>query len=768
MTVNLPLAVSNCRGSFLLLLVLLPLLWTVACRQSEMPPAEPAGKTLEVNGVGVKDDSADPSADPAQPTKEPQDRQSRKQPPIMPEPAHPFPRRSKAAEFPADFQWLNTAGPIRLEDLRGKFVVLDFWTYCCINCMHVLPELKKLERAYAKQVVVIGVHSAKFTTEEDKQNIADAILRYDIEHPVVVDVNHRIWDLYQCRSWPSLRVIDPQGNLVAGHSGEIRFEALEGFFKQAIPYYKKKKLLDETPLRFELLANRQPDTPLRFPGKVLADAESGRLFITDSNHHRIVVTDLSGRLLTVIGSGRQGAADGGFDDAEFHHPQGCALVEETLYVADTENHLIRKIDLKAKRVTTIAGKGVQAEFPWPRPAGVEPGAFSGPWVGRPSKTALNSPWALWIHGDDLYIAMAGPHQIWRMPLNEKEIEPYAGNSREDIVDGRLLPSQPYEVAPLGETPFSSFAQPSGLTSNGTSLFVADSEGSSIRSVPLNGKGMVETIVGTADLAAARLFTFGDRDGERADVRLQHPLGVTWHDGRIYVADTYNNKIKVINAKTGATKTLAGDGKPGTSDSPPRFDEPAGLSYADGKLFVADTNNHLIRVVDVRTGETSTLSIEGLAPPKVSAPAMPTFKADKTVSLGKRRMRAEKGYVSFRMAVDLPEGWKINQDAKPVCWIELPGKGPISRDVPQVRQLETGKKIWTIRLPVTGEGSDVVTIGLEYPYCRNGAEGVCRVGTVAWKIQLEISADAETNLLTLEYDATLPRMIGVGGGFGLGK
>ncbi len=212
--------------------------------------------------------------------------------------------------------------------------------------------------------------------------------------------------------------------------------------------------------------------------------------------------------------------------------------------------------------------------------------------------------------------MAGAHQIWKMPLDESEIGPYAGNGREDIVDGQLLPKQPYDPD------FASFAQPSGLTSDGKLLFVADSEGSSIRAVPFNSVGKVATVIGTSHLDEGRLFTFGDIDGQPGKARLQHCLDVAFHDGRLYVADTYNHKIKSIDLKTRECKTLAGVGKPGHADLPSpsakgtggegaSFFEPAGLSYAAGKLYVADTNNHLIRVIDLATGRVSTLQITGL-------------------------------------------------------------------------------------------------------------------------------------------------------------
>jgi thiol-disulfide isomerase/thioredoxin len=526
--------------------------------------------------------------------------------------ADPFPVKIDAPEFPNGATWLNTK-PLTKKDLKGKFVLLDFWTYCCINCMHILPELKILEQQFANNLVVIGVHSAKFEAEKETENIRKAILRYKIEHPVINDPDHAIWNRYEVTSWPTIFLIDPEGNIVRYRAGEFKAPDVAAELNRAIPFYRQKNVLDEKPMRFALEADREVPTPLRFPGKILADEKGNRLFISDSNHNRIVVTTFDGKLLDVIGSGEMGTADGDYQTASFNDPQGCALNGETLYIADNENHMLRKVDLKLKTVATIAGTGAQASNPWP---GFIPGAKlvkGRRFVGPPKQTELTSPWALWVHNKDLYIAMAGCHQIWKMPLDESEIGPYAGNAREDIVDGDLLPPEPFGRSSV-------FAQPSGLSSDGKDwLFVADSEGSSIRKVPFKRTGIdVMTVVGSDHLTAGRLFAFGDRDGPRSQAKLQHCLEVVYHDSKIYVADTYNHKIKVVNAKNGDTKTLAGTGKPGTSDNPAQFHEPAGLAYAKGKLYVADTNNHMIRTIDLASGKVATLTIEGLAGPGAQA------------------------------------------------------------------------------------------------------------------------------------------------------
>jgi DNA-binding beta-propeller fold protein YncE len=522
---------------------------------------------------------------------------------------NPYPHRVAAPALEGG-EWVNTPAPIAIADLRGRYVLLDFWTFCCINCMHVLPELNKLEHAFPNELVVIGIHSAKFQGERVTDNIREAVLRYEIEHPVVNDAKMTIWGTYGARSWPTLVLIDPAGDVVWAASGERSFDEIKAVIDRGLPYYRAQGLLKPAPRPTIIGANKQPATALRYPGKILADEKGGRLFVADSNHNRIVVAKLDGKLEQVIGSGAIGRDDGGFDACSFNHPQGIALNGNILYIADTENHLLRKADLASRRVSTVAGTGEKGSA-WPEFGAVGENPKQSGAAGRGSlkSTALSSPWALWPQGSDLFIAMAGMHQIWKMPLDESAIGPYAGNAREDIVDGPLLPGTPYDPR------FASFAQPSGLSSDGKRLFVADSEGSTVRAVPFDANGKVETLVGLT----GTLFDFGDTDGTGRDVRLQHPLDVAWADGKLYVADTYNNKIKVIDVERRSCRTLAGTGKPGNADADKggaaTFNEPAGISAAGGKLYVADTNSNLVRVVDLAgTNRVTTLKFDGLAPP----------------------------------------------------------------------------------------------------------------------------------------------------------
>jgi thiol-disulfide isomerase/thioredoxin len=488
----------------------------------------------------------------------------------------PAPPRKKipAPELEGGVAWLNTGKPLTMESLKGKIVLLDFWTLCCINCIHIMPDLAKLEKKYPNELVVIGVHSAKFDNEKNSESIRKAILRYDIKHPVVNDADMKIWQTYGVNSWPTLVLVDPEGNYVGKASGEGNYEVLDEVIGKLITEHRKKKTLNEKPMRFDTAKFRDKvDSPLYFPGKVLADEKSNRLFIADSTNHRVIVTDLQGKTLAVAGNGNPGRKDGDFSAAQFDDPQGMALLGDTLYVADRKNHQIRELDLKNKKVGTLAGTGEQSRDR----------TSSGP----AAKIALNSPWDLLLEGDRLFIAMAGHHQLWAIDLKTKNLEVFAGTGAERLRDG------PHES--------SCFAQPSGLASDGKNLYVADCEVSAVRRVPLDGKGRVDTLVGTG------LFDFGDVDGTGKEAKLQHAIGVFYHDNKLFVADTYNSKIKMLDLKDQTISTFAG------SPKEPIFNEPAGLSFANGKLYVADTNAHRIRVVDLKTKAVSTLELKGLEP-----------------------------------------------------------------------------------------------------------------------------------------------------------
>ena len=625
-------------------------------------------------------------------------------------------RLVQAPEFPSGLDWLNTDTPLTVAGLRGKVVLLDFWTYCCINCMHVIPDLKALEQKYAQALVVIGVHSAKFPNERGTDNIRQAILRHDIEHPVVNDHAFHIWQRYGVQAWPTLALIDPSGYLIGGVSGEGNFELLDHIIGEVVGSARAKGALDDTPRRWSLEQAKTPGNALAFPGKVLADEASDQLFIADSNHNRIVIATLDGNVLAVAGTGQEGDADGAFAQATFDHPQGMAIDGHFLYVADTENHLIRRLDLQQQVVETLLGTGQQA-----RQANLAG-------VGR--QVALNSPWDLVLVGRQLYIAMAGSHQIWVLHLDTHEAQPFAGSGREGITDGPRL-----EAA---------MAQPSGLTTDGRRLYVADSETSSIRAVDLGSPGRVETIVGEG------LFDFGDQDGSGSHVRLQHPLGLALHQEHLYVADTYNHKIKIIAPNRKTSQTYLGSGQRGNRDGrAATLYEPGGLSIAAGKLYIADTNNHAIRVVSLASGEVGGLRLRGLAVPE----AVATFEGvtwldAEPVTMPTQPLSADAtGELTIHFV--LPSGYKVNPVA-PITYavyvrgdgLEVPDAGrPLS-----AHAIELPLKLTWRTLPGTYRAE--LDIEATFYWCREDNTGVCMIQSARWHVPVAIGETADNRELSV--------------------
>jgi DNA-binding beta-propeller fold protein YncE len=628
--------------------------------------------------------------------------------------------RVRAPELTGGRGWLNTDKPLSLAALKGKVVLLDFWTYGCVNCMHVIPDLKRLEGKYADNLVVIGVHSAKFDNEKETDNIRRIVLRYEIEHPVVNDADFNIWNAYAVRAWPTQVLIDPAGYVAGVASGEGNYEVIDKAIAQLVKEFRQRGELNETPLKLTLERAKVGDVPLAFPGKVLADEKTDRLFIADSNHNRIVVTRLDGTLVETVGTGARGAQDGPIDRATFYRPQGMALDGDSLYVADTENHLIRRVDLKTRKVETIAGTGKQS-----REYGAE---------GLARSIALNSPWDLQLVGHTLYIAMAGPHQIWKLDLDAQKISTFAGTGREARHDG------PREAA--------GFAQPSGLTTDGQHLYVADSESNVIRAIELNTQeGAVRT------LAGGDLFEFGDVDGTGDDVRLQHPLGVTAYGDKVLIADTYNHKIKLLDPRSGTVKTFLGKGKPGQADgAAPSFYEPGGLSIAGGKLYIADTNNHAVRVVDLKTKQSTTLMLKGLRPPQVEATSEAAEAASSNgpnaeeIKLAPQRLRAASNG-TLVLDVALPAGYHLNPSApqRYKISIEDGAQHLLLADEGRTTTRTMKDLQLPLRLPLRtlDAGAAEMKIELTLFYCREDNTGTCRIKTLVWRAPLTVVAAADT-------------------------
>ena len=469
-----------------------------------------------------------------------------------------MPERIHAPELSGATAWLNTERPLSIRELRGQVVVLDFWTYCCVNCMHVLPILRDLEERHRDQpLVVIGVHSAKFDAEKDSAHILAAMRRYGVSHPVAVDSEMRIWSQYAVRSWPTLVVIRPDGTLAAVAPGEPDPAVLEAFVAEQL------KQTADPPLHFRTGVIKS-ERALSFPGKLAQGG--GKLFIADSGHHRVLITDLKGHVLDAIGSGLRGMREGSFDSCAMDDPQGLAFQNGMLYIADARAHVVWRAELPDGQVRPFAGTGELGRAPL---AGRTPAL----------ETALRSPWDVAPRGPELYVALAGSHQV--ALVQDGFVEPIAGNGREAQIDG------PGAEAAL--------AQPSGLSLQGDVLYVADSESSGVRAIDLRSRKIYSLAGGPG------LFDFGDQTGAIRPGMLQHPLAVaaTASEG-LLVADTYNDKVKRFSPD-GLRLEPFYDGD---------LEQPAGLCVLpDGDVLIADTNHH--RIVSVRSGE---IRIDGAPEP----------------------------------------------------------------------------------------------------------------------------------------------------------
>jgi thiol-disulfide isomerase/thioredoxin len=627
-------------------------------------------------------------------------------------PEQSFAGTIEAPEFPEGLEWINAAGPVTLDSLKGKVVILDFWTYGCINCIHVIPDLERLEAEYPNELVVIGVHSAKFSNEGDTDQLREIVQRYGLEHPVVNDQDFAVWNAWNANAWPTVAVIDPASKVVGIRSGEGVYDAVEPVVAGLVAEFDAAGALDRTPIEFALEADNAPTRALSYPGKVLAFG--GQLWVADTGHNRVLEIDpSSGEVLAAFGSGQSGSEDGPALEATFDAPQGLAHNEGTLYVADTDNHLIRSIDLATGTVTTLAGTG-SLGYP----------AQTGP----TDQVLLNSPWAVLYDKGVLYVANAGSHQLITVDVEAQWTQPLVGNARESTTNGSFAETE--------------LAQPSSLAlSDAGILYFADSESSSIRAADLNTE-ITYLIVG----GDANLFEFGDKDGQGNEARLQHPLGTALHNGTLYIADTYNSKIKKVDVATNTVTSWLGSSPDWADGTEPMFNEPGGISFDDGILYVADTNNHSIRIVDVATGDTSTLILKGAE--NFEPPA--AFSGD-VITLD--TIEANAGPASLIVNYQLPNGYKVNEEAP--SSLSIVG-GTALASVSGSDSFDLTGTALPASVPLKlSEGSGTVIFDVTLIYCESETTSLCLIDRARFEVSMDVGPTGTSTQLTLNREIPEP-------------
>ncbi|XP_076651619.1 NHL repeat-containing protein 2 isoform X2 [Halictus rubicundus] len=579
-------------------------------------------------------------------------------------------------------EWFNVAEGLSVYGhLADKLIVLDFFTYCCINCMHVLPDLDLLEKQFSitDGLVVIGVHSAKFSNERDSKRLLAAIQRYNITHPVVNDTSLSVWKDLGISCWPTLVMIGPKGEPLAVFVGEGHREELLLYTSVALTYFKSLHQISNNNLPLHLAKHLLPsrgNKTLLFPAKIetLCKEQGEYLVVSDTGNNRILVADITGNVEYVIGGPDAGFCDGNLENAKFNAPQGvCMFGAAEIYVADNENHAIRKIDLAEKIVSTIAGTGFQGHD------------YVGGKTGRDQ--ALSSPWDLSVYVHEygeksvpvLLIAMAGTHQIWALFLEDSiwwKNRVYKANTCVAVV-GSGREENRNNTYPHA----AGLSQPSGLivVQDRKVAFFADSESSAIRSVDLND-GRVSGVCG-ANRNPADLHDFGDSDGVRYAVKLQHPLGITWHSKEhvVYIADTYNHKIKRIDVTTGCCNTIYGDGKPNELFS---FDEPSGIAVSSNGhlLYVADTNNHAVKAIDTRNNTISVLPIDVPVTGKGDPDSVYFFDTTISEMGGELNITFDVRFSNDRLYLntDAPQRWSVRLSANE--WVAKVRTGELTAPV----------------------------------------------------------------------------------------
>ncbi len=591
--------------------------------------------------------------------------------------------RVRAPELSGD-GWFNTGGTQpTLAELRGKIVLLDFWTSGCINCLHVLDELRPLEAEFADVLVTIGVHSPKFLHEGEAASVEAAVRRYEVHHPVLSDPKMELWSQYAVKAWPTLVVIDPQGYVVHVAAGEGHAEALRRVISGLVAEHEAKGTLRRGGSLYVPVEEQQSE--LKFPSKAIATAE-GRILVADTAHHSIVEFASDGEtVVRRFGSGERGSADGAFDVATFAEPSGLALLPAEvaervgyhLLVADTANHLLRGVNLGNGMVSTVAGTGRQ----W------RDGETGGP----AREIDLTSPWdVVWFApAGGAVVAMAGNHTLGLFDPVEGAITRYAGTTVEGLRDGVLAEAF--------------FAQTSGLAVQGNRLWLADAETSALRWIE---DGEVHTAVGYD------LFTFGHRDGDAADALLQHPLGVAvLPDGTIAIADTYNGAIRRYDPETTKVGTIASG-----------LAEPSGLLVTDEALIVVESAGHRLTALPLSpdAAQVAGDAHEVRRPPSVLAP----------------------GEVELTVVFTPPPGEKLDDRFGPSTRLEISASPPELLVDGGGTGTELTRKI---RL-AEGLSEGVLQVVAQAASCDSDAEHpVCRVTRQDWGVPVRLTADGPAEL-----------------------
>lgn len=615
-------------------------------------------------------------------------------------------------------QWLNVTKPLEISDLKGRVILLDFWTYACVNCAQTLQEIKKLEEQFGSKLTVIGVHSGKFDNEKNLAQIKKAIIRNDITHPVINDSKSRIWNSFDVKAWPTLILINPRGEVEKTYSGESEIIAVKRGIKKLIAQYKYELNREALPIVLE--KNSVEGNVLKFPTKIEYSADFSyksrhlpALFISNTGKNEILVTSLSGDAIVKIGSGEADLKDGSFDTASFNAPQGLLYRAGKLYVADTGNHALREIDFKNNKVTTLIGSAQRGE------------ALSDKQILEARSFDLASPTDIefFPNYENIVIANSGTHQILTYGVNKGTISAIAGNAFEGITDGKY--------------PDNELAQTSDMSVYNKKLYFLDSESSSLRVLDENGE--VKTLIGKG------LFKFGNKNGGKEDALMQHPLGLMVDDTGAYISDSFNHVIRKYDLNSGQIYNLVGSSRKSGdnlgSSANTEFNQPEGIISVLNNFYVADTNNN--RIVVLSRGNFSSSLLEAMPPLKLPKEGLLQYLPNLTKSAD----LAVKSDVEIKLKIDLKKGWKINEMGP--SFINLL-EAVDDRQANLVTVFDWQEiKNKELKLPKLSAKKKYILQGVVY-YCEDKANALCYINSYEQKLLVDAAEKNEVVVVKLAY------------------
>lgn len=600
-------------------------------------------------------------------------------------------------------QWFNVERPLEVSDLKGRIVLLDFWTYACVNCAQTLQQIKEWEKQFGSKLVVIGVHSGKFENEKNFAEIKKAIIRNDITHPVINDSNLRIWNSFEVKAWPTLVLLNPNGNVEKVYVGESEAEQAKSGIKRLIAKYKYE--LNRSPLPMALEKTSIDGNVLSFPTKLEYAADfsykshhTPALFISNTGKNNILVTSLSGDVMIKIGSGSVGMEDGSFDVASFNAPQGLLYRAGKLYVADTGNHALREIDFKTGKVTTLVGSGQRGSV------------LSDQEIIEARSFELTSPTELefFPNLDNIVIANSGTHQLLSYSVNKGTITLLAGSGAEGISDGKY--------------PNNSLAQTADLSVFNKKLYFLDSESSSLR--VLDEAGEIKTLVGKG------LFDFGLKNGDRNEALMQHPLGLMVDDTGAYISDSFNHVIRKYDLTSGNLSLIAGSKKSGNnlgSSGSTEFDQPEGIVSVLNNFYIADANNN--RIVVLNRGNFSSSLLDVMPPLKLPKEGFVQYLPN----LKKLPDLAVKADAEITVKIDVKSGLKINEMGPSfINLLEIAGDEQVNLiAVADWREIKNK----TLKFPQLSSKKNYVLQGVIY-YCEDKPNSLCYIKSYEQKLDVK--------------------------------